>query len=105
MLHVNAARRPARALRPYAGDHHWWLTRRTLAELAALRGDAALALAIWRRRRARPDGRASCPNRAIAEVLVISEHTVVNHLSRICAKIGVDNRTGAAAFALRQGIV
>jgi DNA-binding CsgD family transcriptional regulator len=43
-------------------------------------------------------------NREIAELLVISEHTVINHLSHIFAKIGVDNRTGAAAFALRQGI-
>jgi DNA-binding CsgD family transcriptional regulator len=44
-------------------------------------------------------------NREIAESLSISEHTVVNHLSHIFGKIGVDNRTGAAAFALRQGIV
>ena len=43
-------------------------------------------------------------NREIAELLVISEHTVINHLSHIFAKIGVDNRTGAAAFAHRQGI-
>jgi DNA-binding CsgD family transcriptional regulator len=44
-------------------------------------------------------------SREIAEVLVISEHTVVNHLSHIFGKIGVDNRTAAAAFAHRQGIV
>ena len=44
-------------------------------------------------------------NREIAELLVISEHTVINHLSHVFAKIGVDNRTGAAAFAHRQGIV
>ena len=44
-------------------------------------------------------------NREIAEVLVISEHTVVNHLSHIFGKIGVDNRTAAVAFAHRQGIV
>ena len=44
-------------------------------------------------------------NREIAELLVISEHTVINHLSHIFAKIDVDNRTGAAAFALRRGIV
>ncbi|MBI3964978.1 MAG: hypothetical protein HY329_05015, partial [Chloroflexi bacterium] len=174
-----------RALRPYAGDHHWWLTQRTLADLAALRGNLALAradlasaesrarqeglrpdLALILLRRsellgpssadslatlqearrllaslgmraalARADGLlgAATPsvpttpsvpagltprevevlrhlaqgktNREIAEVLVISEHTVVNHLSHIFGKIGVDNRTGAAAFAFRQGIV
>lgn len=44
-------------------------------------------------------------NREIAGVLVISEHTVVNHISHIFGKIGVDNRTGAAGFAHRQGIV
>lgn len=168
-----------RALRPYADDHHWWLARRTLAGLAALRGDRALALAdlatAERRSRqeellpdlaltllrraelvgatsaegqaqlrearrlltslgmraalARADGLAggistSPPsgltareievlrhlaqgrtNREIADVLVISEHTVVNHLSHIFGKIGVDNRTAAVAFAHRQGIV
>jgi ATP/maltotriose-dependent transcriptional regulator MalT len=167
-----------RALRPYAGDHHWWLTRRTLANLAALRGDVALARAdlaaaerharreglvpdlalillrqaellgasgadgraLLREARrllaslgmraalARADGlpgAASTPslaglttrelevlrhlaqgktNREIAELLVISEHTVVNHLSHIFGKIGADNRTAAAAFAHRQGI-
>jgi DNA-binding CsgD family transcriptional regulator len=168
-----------RALRPYAGDHHWWLTRRTLAELAALRGDTTLALADLasaesqaRQEGLTPDlalillrrsellgpssaeGRAALTearrllaslgmraalaradrlvgsanaaspagltareievlrhlaqgktNREIAEALVISEHTVVNHLSHIFGKIGVDNRTAATAFAHRQGIV
>lgn len=167
-----------RALRPFAGDHHWWLARRTLAELAAFRGDRVLALddLACAERQARQEGllpdlglillsrsellgpstiegqsslrearqllgssgmRAaqvrvdrlvepndvSSPagltrremevlrqvalgktNHEIAELLVISEHTVINHLSHIFAKIGVDNRTGAAAFALRKGI-
>jgi len=34
-----------RALRPFAGDFHWWPTARTLAALAALRGDQRTALA------------------------------------------------------------
>jgi hypothetical protein len=33
-----------RALRPYADDCHRWPTRHTLANLAAFRGDTALAL-------------------------------------------------------------
>ncbi len=43
-------------------------------------------------------------NREIAEVLVISERTAINHVSHIFQKLGVDNRAGAAAFALRHGL-
>jgi putative nucleotidyltransferase with HDIG domain len=40
----------------------------------------------------------------IARRLVISAKTVRNHLEHIYVKIGVSNRTGAALFALEQGI-
>jgi DNA-binding CsgD family transcriptional regulator len=43
-------------------------------------------------------------NREIAVLLVISEHTVINHVSSIFAKTGVENRAGAAAFAVRHGL-
>jgi predicted ATPase/DNA-binding CsgD family transcriptional regulator len=43
-------------------------------------------------------------NRQIAEDLVLSEKTVANHLARIFAKTGTDNRAAAAAFAIRSGI-
>jgi DNA-binding NarL/FixJ family response regulator len=43
-------------------------------------------------------------NREIAETLVLSERTVINHVSHIFAKTGMDNRAGAAAFALRHGL-
>jgi predicted ATPase/DNA-binding CsgD family transcriptional regulator len=43
-------------------------------------------------------------NRDIAERLVLSERTVVNHVSHIFEKIGVDNRAGATAFAFRSGL-
>jgi DNA-binding CsgD family transcriptional regulator/tetratricopeptide (TPR) repeat protein len=43
-------------------------------------------------------------NRQIAEALVISERTVINHLASVFNKTGVTNRAGAAAFAMRHGL-
>ncbi len=45
------------------------------------------------------------PNKAIAEMLNISEHTVRNHISNIFQKLKSDDRTEAAVKALRQGII
>jgi DNA-binding CsgD family transcriptional regulator len=43
-------------------------------------------------------------NRQIADALVLSERTVVNHVSHIFTKIGVEHRSAATAFALRRGL-
>jgi DNA-binding NarL/FixJ family response regulator len=43
-------------------------------------------------------------NRQIAEVLVLSERTVANHLAHILNKTGTDNRAAATAFAVRHGL-
>jgi DNA-binding CsgD family transcriptional regulator len=43
-------------------------------------------------------------NRRIAEHLFLSERTVARHVSNILAKVGVDNRTGATAYAFRHGL-
>ncbi|HST03285.1 MAG TPA: LuxR C-terminal-related transcriptional regulator, partial [Chloroflexia bacterium] len=43
-------------------------------------------------------------NREIAEELVLSEKTVNNHLERIFAKIGANNRAAASAFAVRHNL-
>jgi DNA-binding NarL/FixJ family response regulator len=43
-------------------------------------------------------------NRAIAKLLVLSEKMIANHLSRIYGKVGLENRTGATAFAIRHGL-
>lgn len=44
-------------------------------------------------------------NEPIAAHLDISEHTVRTHLQNILAKLGVKNRSEAASWALRAGIV
>jgi two-component system response regulator DegU len=44
-------------------------------------------------------------NKDIAESLFISEKTVKNHLTNIFRKINVDDRTQAALFAIKKGIV
>jgi non-specific serine/threonine protein kinase len=43
-------------------------------------------------------------NLQIGEALFISEHTVRKHVERILAKLGVESRAGAAAFAVRHGL-
>lgn len=44
-------------------------------------------------------------NAAIAEALIISPHTVKNHVASIFDKLGVANRLQASVQALRRGIV
>src|SRR5438477_382651 len=43
-------------------------------------------------------------NRQIAEELVLSEKTVINHLTNIFNKTVTDNRAAATAFAFRHGL-
>jgi DNA-binding CsgD family transcriptional regulator len=47
---------------------------------------------------------AGMSNKVIATELRIAEKTVVNHVSHILERLGVGNRTEAAAFALRKGL-
>lgn len=44
-----------------------------------------------------------CSNGEIARYLSITEHTVKGHLGNILAKLGLENRTQVAAYALAQG--
>jgi DNA-binding NarL/FixJ family response regulator len=46
-----------------------------------------------------------CTNRQVARLLGISEKTVKNHLSAVFGKIGVADRTQAALYAIRAGLV
>jgi DNA-binding NarL/FixJ family response regulator len=45
------------------------------------------------------------PNRAIAEALGISDHTVKFHLAAIFGKLGAGTRTEAARIGMRRGLV
>ena len=46
-----------------------------------------------------------CSNAAIAEQLVISEYTVKNHVSNILGKLHLADRTQAAVYAWRTGLM
>jgi DNA-binding NarL/FixJ family response regulator len=48
---------------------------------------------------------AGMTNHAIATQLYISERTVHRHVSNIFAKIGVNSRTAAAAYAVQRGLL
>jgi DNA-binding NarL/FixJ family response regulator len=44
-------------------------------------------------------------NREIASTLMISEETVKSHVSNILSKMGLENRSQAISFALKNGLV
>jgi DNA-binding CsgD family transcriptional regulator len=44
-------------------------------------------------------------NREIGRTLFISEHTAANHMRSILRKTGCANRTEAASYAHRHGLV
>ncbi len=48
---------------------------------------------------------AGLPNKEIAEVLVLSEKTVKNHINNIFSKLHINDRSQAILYAIREGLV
>jgi DNA-binding NarL/FixJ family response regulator len=48
---------------------------------------------------------AGCSNREIARTLTVAEKTVKTHVSNVLMKLGVQDRTQAALYAVRHGLV
>jgi DNA-binding NarL/FixJ family response regulator len=44
-------------------------------------------------------------NRAIADVLIVSEKTVASHISHILTKLGLPSRAAATAYAYDRGLL
>lgn len=44
-------------------------------------------------------------NQSLGEALCISEHTVARHISSLLEKLGLENRTQAALYAIKTGLV
>jgi two-component system, NarL family, response regulator LiaR len=44
-------------------------------------------------------------NHEIAEILIISEKTAKAHISNILGKLGLDDRTQMAVYAIKHGLV
>ena len=46
-----------------------------------------------------------CTNRQVADILVLSEHTVRRHLQNVFGRLGVSSRAAAVAFAVQHDLV
>ncbi len=55
----------------------------------------------WKCLRLLAEGRS---NRAIADILSLSERTVENHVFHILTKLELESRAAAAAYAVRHGL-
>lgn len=76
----------------------------SLENLGAQRSAGALAILTGRETDVTRLVVQGCSNGEIARRLTITEHTVKGHLGNILAKLGLENRTQVAAYALAQGL-
>lgn len=76
-----------------------------LAGTTSVQPDAAGAGLSERERQVLVHLAAGRTNREIADVLVISQHTVRRHVENIFAKLGVTSRAAATAYAYQHGLL
>jgi DNA-binding NarL/FixJ family response regulator len=90
--------------------------RQVFAQLGAVPDLSRVAAYLRERPAAEPSGlspreievlrlvAAGKTNQAVATELFVSERTIERHVSNILAKLGVDSRTAAAAYAFQHGL-
>jgi NarL family two-component system response regulator LiaR len=96
--------RAIRGARAGQAQLHPEVARRLMQQVTTPRKQDAGALLTDRERevlRLLADGRS---NKEIARTLVVSERTVKGHVSNILGKLGLQDRTQAALFAVRNGL-
>lgn len=98
----------ARAIRgAYAGQAqlHPDVARRLMQQVTAPRRPDAAAELTEREREVLALIAGGRSNKEIARELIVSERTVKGHVSNILGKLGLQDRTQAALFAVRHGLV
>jgi two-component system, NarL family, response regulator LiaR len=96
--------RAIRGARAGQAQLHPEVARRLMLQVTSPRKPEADALLTERERevlRLLAEGRS---NKEIARTLVVSERTVKGHVSNILGKLGLQDRTQAALFAVRNGL-
>lgn len=92
------------AIRAVHGGHVLFAPEAAEAVIATEAGDAGGAVLTEREREVMVQIARGRSNREIARALVVSEKTVKTHVSNILTKLGLQDRTQAALYAVRNGL-
>ncbi len=93
------------AIRAVHDGHVLFAADAAEAILTAEAGDKGTAVLTEREREVLVQIAQGRSNREIARVLVVSEKTIKTHVSNILMKLGLQDRTQAALYAVRHGLV